>query len=98
QLGNGTTSTTPTSPVAVSQGEMPAGATIRYITAGRVHTCAIASDNKAYCWGDGSNGKLGNDATSQQTAPVAVSQGAMPAGATVRQLVAGNDYTCAIAS
>ena len=96
-LGNGTT-TNQTTPVAVSQGVIPAGVTLRQISAGGNHTCALASNNQAYCWGSGGNGLLGNGTTTDQTTPVAVSQGAIPAGVTLRQISAGGNHTCALAS
>src|SRR5690606_13865854 len=96
QLGNGTYDSE-TTPVAVSRGEMPLGATIQQIAAGYRHTCVIASDNKAYCWGQGTKGRLGNGGTSDQNTPVAVSQGVMPAGVTIKQITAGYDFTCALA-
>ena len=99
RLGDGVDSVSAArSPVAISQGAMPAGATIRQISVGPSHTCAIASDNKAYCWGSGTYGRLGNGSTTTQTTPVAVSQGVMPAGVTIRQISAGAAHTCAIAS
>jgi len=42
------------------------------ISAGAYHTCAIASNGAAYCWG---TGPLGNNSTSQSTVPVAVAGG-----------------------
>ncbi len=97
QLGDGTT-TDRTAPVAVSQGALPSGATVRQIAVGDYTTCAIASDNKTYCWGRNANGQLGDGTTTDRTAPVAVSQGSMPAGATVNQISVGSATTCAIAS
>ena len=96
QLGNGTTNTT--TPTAISQGAIPSGVTLRQISVGYSHTCAIGSNDKAYCWGAGSNGRLGNSASSDQVTPVAVSQGTIPAGVTIRQVSAGNLNTCAVAS
>ena len=32
------------------------------IASGYVYTCALGSDAKAYCWGDGGDGRLGNNA------------------------------------
>ncbi|HEY1085289.1 MAG TPA: hypothetical protein VGE34_01010 [Candidatus Saccharimonadales bacterium] len=97
QVGDGT-STTRTTPVAVAQGAMPAGATFRQISTGGSYSCGIASDNKAYCWGFNSSGQLGDGTTTTRTTPVAVAQGAMPAGATFRQISTGSTYACAIAS
>ncbi len=97
QLGDGST-TQSTTPVAVAQGAIPATSVIIQITAGASHTCAIASDSKAYCWGLNTNGQLGNNSTTQSTTPVAVSLGALPTGGVVRQISAGSSHTCATAS
>lgn len=97
QLGTGNNSSSNTA-VAVVQGSMPAGATVRQIAAGSSRTCAIASDNKAYCWGNNGNGQLGDGTTGTKLTPTPVSQGAMPAGATIRQISGENAHTCAIAS
>src|SRR5690606_33139005 len=79
-------------------GDLPTGASIRQIVAGAGHTCALASDNKAYCWGWGSNGQLGNDTTTgTQATPAVVSQGSIPAGASLQNVAAGNSHACVIA-
>ena len=38
--------------------------TFTAISAGNHHTCAIATDQRVYCWGLNSNGQLGSGATS----------------------------------
>lgn len=96
QLGSG--SLQRSTPVAVAQGAMPAGATIRQLAVGSNHTCAIASDNQAYCWGEGNSGQLGNGTNQASSVPVAVTQGALPAGSTIKQIAAGGSHTCLIAS
>ncbi len=96
QLGRGNTTSPQTTPVAVLAGAMPVGA-IKSITAGGSHTCAIASNDKVYCWGYNGYGQLGNGNNTRQTTPVAVSAGAMPVGV-VKSITAGSDHTCAIAS
>ena len=72
QLGDGTTTDSPT-PVAVAA---PAGVTFSSVSAGGVHTCAVANAptlNTAYCWGANSSGQLGNGTTVDQLTPVPVS-------------------------
>ena len=97
KLGNSST-TNSSVPVAVSTTGVLAGKTIKQISAGGSHTCVIASDNKAYCWGSGSSGQLGNSSTTNSSVPVAVSTTGVLAGKTIKQISVGNSYTCAIAS
>lgn len=96
QLGNGGVGTQSTTPVEVSAGAVPANTTPYKITSGRDHTCIIASNGKIYCWGNNTNGRLGDGTTTNRTTPVAVSNGAMPADQGAKALSAGNDFTCAI--
>ena len=97
QLGNNST-TNSSIPVAVNTTGVLAGKTIKQISAGSFHTCAIASDDKAYCWGSGSNGQLGNNSTTNSSIPVAVNTTGVLAGKTIKQISAGSFHTCAIAS
>ena len=97
QLGNGTTSMTKV-PVAVNTTGVLAGKTIKQISAGSMHTCAIASDDKAYCWGNNNFGVLGNGSTVNSSVPVAVNTTGVLAGKTIKQISAGSSHTCAIAS
>ena len=96
-LGNNST-TNSLIPVAVNTTGVLAGKTIKQISAGTSHTCAIASDDKAYCWGAGSSGQLGNGTTSMTKVPVAVNTTGVLAGKTIKQISAGSSHTCAIAS
>lgn len=94
QLGNGGTSQS-LIPVAVS-GNMSTK-TATSISAGWEHSCAVA-DGLAYCWGLGTFGRLGNNSTSQQTSPVAVTAAAgILLNKTVTKITAGNVHSCAIA-
>jgi alpha-tubulin suppressor-like RCC1 family protein len=97
QLGDGGTSNR-YMPTAVAQGAMPSGAMVKSLSAGYYHTCSIASDDKAYCWGLNNNGHVGDGTTSGRSTPTAVAQGAMPSGATVKSVTAGMYNTCGIAS
>lgn len=42
------------------------------VTAGNRHTCALDPVGKAYCWGNGNSGELGDDGGSDQLEPVPV--------------------------
>lgn len=94
RLGNGTTTGTYTSPVAVSTGAM--GGTVTSISAGDTHTCATA-DGNAYCWGNGSNGRLGRGSTTTASTPVAVVTSGVLSGRTVTAISAGTSHSCAVA-
>ena len=97
QLGNNSTINSGV-PVAVNTSGVLAGKTIKQISAGSSHTCAIASDDKAYCWGSNSSGQLGNNSTINSGVPVAVNTSGVLAGKTIKQISAGSSHTCAIAS
>ncbi len=98
-LGNGSTlSLVISTPTPVSTTGVLAGKTIKQITAGTEFTCAIASDDKAYCWGSNSSGQLGNNSTINSGVPVAVNTSGVLAGKTIKQISAGSSHTCAIAS
>ena len=61
-----------TTPVPVYTQDVLNGKTIKQITTGYYHTCVIASDNKDYCWGYGTFGRLGNNGIVQKNAPYPV--------------------------
>ena len=63
------------------------------IVTGVYHTCALDGSNKAYCWGYGYNGQLGDGNNERQAIPVPVST---PQGVNFSQLTAGNFHTCAL--
>jgi alpha-tubulin suppressor-like RCC1 family protein len=65
QIGNGTSGTASSSnvPVAVLAGQIPAGVTIVSIAGGGQLNCAIGSNGRSYCWGNGGGGSMGNGST-----------------------------------
>ncbi|MDL2327455.1 hypothetical protein LJC64_02185, partial [Ruminococcaceae bacterium OttesenSCG-928-A11] len=104
QLGDGTYTHSVATPVSVAKlaGGLE-GLTAKQISVGRYHTCVVASDDNAYCWGSGANGsnhgQLGNGASLNSNIPVPVAKlaGGLE-GLTVKQVSAGDTSTCAIAS
>jgi len=97
QLGNNTT-TDSLVPVAVNTSGVFSGKTIKSISVGTHNTCAIASDNLAYCWGYNSNGQLGINSTTNSSVPVAVSTSGALSGKTILSILGGNYTNCAVAS
>jgi uncharacterized protein YjdB/alpha-tubulin suppressor-like RCC1 family protein len=70
QLGNGSTDAGLV-PVAVS-----GGLTFSAVSAsGSTHTCGVATDGAAYCWGANGAGQLGDGSTVSSSTPVAVAGG-----------------------
>jgi alpha-tubulin suppressor-like RCC1 family protein len=92
QLGNGTTTLSQTSPVAITGGSL----------AGRVVTAAAAAGNRSYAiaggslygWGDNAAGILGNGGTVNASSPVLLNGGSL-AGKTVTHVAAGYNHTVA---
>jgi alpha-tubulin suppressor-like RCC1 family protein len=68
QLGDGTT-TSRSDPRAVVG---LAGAMFTYVAAGDSHTCAVASNGVAYCWGLNADGQLGVGDLVTRTTPTPV--------------------------
>jgi len=89
RLGTGTLDDRPT-PTAVV---MPTNRSFTAITCGNEHTCAIDDLGNGWCWGVGTNGRLGTGAFSSQLAPAAVT---MPGTSPFIQISGGGSFTCAL--
>lgn len=73
ELGNGSTSTTSNIPVQVGTGGTSTIFTDWLtISSGSSFTCGTRSNGETWCWGLGSNGRLGNAGTSASNVPVKV--------------------------
>jgi alpha-tubulin suppressor-like RCC1 family protein/uncharacterized protein YjdB len=88
QLGNAGAGATSTTPVAVDGGHQ-----FIAIAGGGSHTCALATDSTAYCWGADGTGQLGDSgkAGASTTTPTPVY-----GGRKWRVIAAGSKHTCAI--
>ena len=98
QLGNGATSAVD-APVTVTSSGSNALTGIARISLGSSHSCALKSAGGVVCWGEGDNGRLGNNtAGTDQTRPVNVltSAGGNPALASIAQIGLGNAHSCAV--
>lgn len=87
QLGDGTTLERLT---AVSA-DLSGGVALS-ISAGESHTCAVMEDTSLMCWGDNSNGQLGDGSRSERHTPISVPLG----DAGVHEVSSGSYHTCAI--
>lgn len=94
QLGNGTT-TDSSVPVAVESLGVLSGLSVTAIATGSQHTCAVAG-GKAFCWGLGSRGQLGNGLTASSSVPVGVVTGGVLAEGAVITISAGELQSLAV--
>lgn len=86
QLGNGSTSDRLV-PFPVAGGHR-----FRSVDAGGFHSCGVTyPDNRVYCWGDNSLGKLGDGTITDRLAPAATLLGLR-----FRRVSAGWDHTCGV--
>ena len=67
------------------------------LSADGLHSCAISS-GKAYCWGYGPDGALGDGSTANSDVPVAVDTSGVLADKTLTQITTGFDDTCVLDS
>ena len=61
------------------------------VSVGSLYTCGVTTDNRAYCWGDNTYGRLGDGSTTRRLAPY-------PVAGTLRfrQISAGDSHTCGV--
>ena len=87
------TSPAPTAPAATTGTTAPALDQLEAasVVAGDQHACALDPDGRAWCWGYGEQGQLGDGAGEDADVPVAVDT-----DATFSQLAAGRYFTCGI--
>jgi alpha-tubulin suppressor-like RCC1 family protein len=88
QLGDSTTAIRRARPTKVVGGHQ-----FRQVDAGWEHTCTVTTDYRAWCWGSGHQGQLGNGKTYLSFWPRAVS-----GGLSIRRLSAGWFHNCAEAT
>lgn len=69
--------------------------TVRSISAGGEHTCAVNTSGTAWCWGDNSEGQLGVGNVGTLRKPTLVAETAGFPGGGINQLEASDYHTCA---
>ncbi|MFC4068693.1 RCC1 domain-containing protein [Actinoplanes subglobosus] len=77
-------------PVAV---KAPAAVRFVAVTGGSAHTCGLSDDHRAFCWGQGFEGRLGDSTGEDRPLPVPV---LAPAGVGFTKLEAGGFSTCGL--
>jgi alpha-tubulin suppressor-like RCC1 family protein len=99
QLGYGTTENIGDGETPSTAGDVPIGATVTQVAAGRDHTCALIETGAVRCWGLGTLGRLGygNTSTIGDTETPATA-GDVVVGGIVTQIAAGDGHTCALLS
>jgi prepilin-type N-terminal cleavage/methylation domain-containing protein len=98
EVGDNTFGTNRLVPTAVYRTGVLNGLTVKQISVASHHACVIASDDKVYCWGQGINGKLGDNTTVAKYAPVSPILTGVLSGKTIKAVSVGYDNTCVIAS
>jgi alpha-tubulin suppressor-like RCC1 family protein len=86
QIGDGTTTARPM-PTLVNVG----GSNVRSVAAGSNTTCAISATGSLYCWGDSSNGKVGNGTPMRSV----LSPALITIGGAAVSVTTGAAHTCA---
>jgi alpha-tubulin suppressor-like RCC1 family protein len=100
QIGNNSATTNFQTPqqVVSTSGSGSLG-NIAAISAGSRFTCALNSSHNVYCWGDNSNGELGNGTTSSTLYPVEVlGVGGSGFLSNITAIAAGSYHVCALNS
>jgi len=86
-------------PQPVDSSQLAVGSAWRRISAGREHSCGVATDGAAYCWGRAVAGRLGEGSSAgTRPRPTAVSVAHLPAGSTWSEVDAGGDFSCGLTS
>jgi alpha-tubulin suppressor-like RCC1 family protein len=87
EIGDGTWGNYRLLPVAVL-----GGLRFRQISVGQVHTCAVTTEDRAFCWGSNRYGQLGDSTVvDRRLTPTRVA-----GGRHYRQVDAGGHHTCAV--
>jgi hypothetical protein len=98
QLGDGSAVSYTDVPVPVDTSGVLSGKTLVQIAAGQQGACVLDTAGQVFCWGDNTEGELGDGSTTQSRVPVAVDTSGALAGKTVTQITAGELYACALDS
>ena len=91
QFGDGTTD----SSTSFKYTSLPPGRTAISIDVGAEHSCSILDDNSSVCWGNNTDGQIGDGTTYNRLTPTYVTT---PVGQTFSTISTGLDHTCGVLS
>ena len=97
--GGSSTLTPPVQVNSVAWGSNHTQQKVLAISCGTDHSCALLEDGSLWCWGDGSDWRLGNGNTATQAVPISVRSNLWGTGdgrARLKQMLAGDRHTCAV--
>jgi alpha-tubulin suppressor-like RCC1 family protein len=97
QLGRGDT-TNSSVPVAVTVSGAMNGKTVVATAAGGSHSLTLTTDGMVFSWGSNSDGRLGNNSTTDSAVPVPVSSNDLLNGKTVVAIAGGGSHSLALTS
>lgn len=83
-------------PVPVNTSGALAGRRVVAISAGASHSAALCGDGTVVCWGDNTNGQLGDGGSTLSNVPVAVSTSGVLAGRSITAIACGQNHTLAL--
>ena len=95
RLGNGAVPGTGYTPVRVMTSHLASNPTWVDISAGGGHTCAIDTDGRAFCWGNGYLGQVGTGESNTFNRPQRVAGGDI-VGRRLVDIDTGGRHTCAV--
>jgi alpha-tubulin suppressor-like RCC1 family protein len=73
------------------------GRRFRSVSAGGRHTCGVTTDNRAFCWGDGSTGQIGDGLiVEKRTRPRAVAGGLVFREVVAQAQSTSGGYSCGV--
>ncbi len=86
-------------PQLVDDSELVPGTSWSRISAGGEHSCGVATDGAAYCWGNASSGRLGDGRSAgTRPHPVPVQIDALPGATQWAEVDAGGAFSCGLTS
>ncbi len=65
------------------------GITLQAVSSGAIHSCGVTAAGFGFCWGKGTDGRLGNDSTADQGLPAAIKT-----SMTFAEIHAANEHSC----